>query len=86
MTEKDTSVRRDMAVGAVGAIPILGSILEPLAGRALDAVRAEWARNASTAPRALRMSVDSVDKTFSRRSPMIPDWCRFSRASCSRLV
>jgi hypothetical protein len=49
---QEKPLSRDVAVGAVGAIPILGSILEPLVGRAVDAVRAGHAKNASIALRA----------------------------------
>ena len=48
----DEPLSKDLAVSGIGMIPVLGPLLEPLASRAADAVRAEYRRNTSTALRA----------------------------------
>jgi hypothetical protein len=77
VSERDTNaLSRDMAVGAVGAIPVLGSLLQPLTARLLDAVRDEHARNASislrSAERVSGLSREDLQRKIAEEPRLVP--------------
>ena len=66
--------------GPLASDPTVSRLLDSLSHSRGERLTPAGPNGRATYPRhcaRLRVSVDSVEKTFNRRSRMIPDWCRF---------